>query len=194
MARFLQSVTEYLESSNGLDMPQGFTPTVFEDPSFDSATVAVLRTHFRKWATTTPLQEQGVRYFRVCLELEPDSITQTGFVRLFYGEWEPDVNEDSKESVDLDEELGPLEGCTQEDVGWMRVSYVRCRGLEGSLVFAFNHLNRIGGCMQTSLSEHQQARTGSGSGSRYVHETLTTTLTHRKTRDSPNTSLRPDGR
>jgi len=61
---------------------------------------------------------------------------------------------------------------------------------EGSLVFAFNHLNRIGGCMQTSLSEHQEARTGS----RYVHETLTTTLTHRKTRDSPNTRLRPDGR
>lgn len=46
--------------------------------------------------------------------------------------------------------------------------------------------------MQTSLSEHQQTRTGSGS--RYVHETLTTTLTHLKTRDSPNTRLRPDGR
>lgn len=62
---------------------------------------------------------------RVCLELGP------GFVRLFYGEWEPYVNEDSKESVDLDEELGPLEGCTQEDVGWMRVSYGEVHGIGG---------------------------------------------------------------
>ncbi|KAJ5680520.1 hypothetical protein N7536_011659 [Penicillium majusculum] len=124
-------------------MLEGFTPTVFEDPSFDSATIAVLRTHFRKWATTTPLQEQGVDTFgksellvdqevlESVLNSDPDSITQTGFVRLFYGEWEPEVNEDSKESVDLDEELGPLEGCTQEDVGWMRVSYGEVQGIGG---------------------------------------------------------------
>lgn len=65
------------------------------------------------------------------LNSDPDSITQTGFVRLFYGESEPEVNEDSKESVDLDEELVPLEGCTQEDVGWMRVSYGEVQGIGG---------------------------------------------------------------
>lgn len=146
MARFLQSVTEYLESSKGLDMLEGFTPTVFEDPSFDGATTAVLRTHFRKWATTAPLQEQGVDTFgksgryrsfvmvdqealESVLNSDPDAMTQTGFVRLVYGEWEPEVNEDGNESVDLDEELEPLEGCTQEDVGWMKVPYDEVQGI-----------------------------------------------------------------
>lgn len=140
MARFLQPVTEYLEDSKGLDMLEGFTPTVFEDHSFGKATTALLRTHFRKWATTAPLQEQGVdtfgrsgryRFFIMVdqealesvLNSDPDAITRTGFVRLVYGEWEPEVNEDGNESVDSDEEFEPLEGCTREDVGWMKVPY-----------------------------------------------------------------------
>jgi hypothetical protein len=47
MARFLQSVTEYLKSSKGLDMLEGFTPTVLKT-LFDGATTAILRTHFGK--------------------------------------------------------------------------------------------------------------------------------------------------
>jgi hypothetical protein len=48
MARFLQSVIDYLKSSNGLDMLEGFTLTAFKDPLFDSTTTAILRTYFRK--------------------------------------------------------------------------------------------------------------------------------------------------
>jgi hypothetical protein len=148
MARYLQSVTEYFEYSNGLDMLEGFTPTVFEDPSFDGTTTAVLRAHFRKWATTAPLQEQGVdtfgnvgryRFFIMVdqealesvLSSEPTAIIKTGFVRLVYGEWEPAVNEhdDEYESVYSDEELEPLEGCTLEDVGWMKVPYDEVEGI-----------------------------------------------------------------
>ncbi|KAJ5213033.1 hypothetical protein N7449_000202 [Penicillium cf. viridicatum] len=146
MARFLQSVTEYLEFRKGLDMLEGFTPTVYKDPLFDSTTTAVLRTRFRKWATTAPLQEQGVdtfgnsgryRFFIMVdqkalesvLNSDPDAMTQTGFVRLVYGEWEPEINEDSNESVDSDEELEPLEGCTLEDVGWMKVPYDEVQGI-----------------------------------------------------------------
>jgi hypothetical protein len=57
------------------------------------------------------------------LNSDPDAITRTGFVRLVYGEWEPEVNEDGNELVDSDEEFEPLEGCTREDVGWMKVPY-----------------------------------------------------------------------
>ncbi|KAJ5356206.1 hypothetical protein N7517_010815 [Penicillium concentricum] len=134
MARFLEPVTERLESDSGLDMLEGFTPTIFEDPSFDGMTTAILRAHFKKWATTAPLQEQGVdtcgesgrHLFFVMVDQEalesvlnsdPDDIGNTGFVRLVDGEWEPDVDEDSNESVDLDEELESLEGCMQDDVG-----------------------------------------------------------------------------
>jgi hypothetical protein len=134
MARFLQPVTEYLKDSKGLDMLEGFTPTVFEDHLFDKATTALLHTYFRKWATTAPLQEQGVdtfgrsgryRFFIMVdqealesvLNSDLDAITRTGFVRLVYREWEPEVNEDSNELVDSDEEFEPLEGCTREDVG-----------------------------------------------------------------------------
>jgi hypothetical protein len=51
------------------------------------------------------------------LNSDLDAITRTGFVRLVYREWEPEVNEDSNELVDSDEEFEPLEGCTREDVG-----------------------------------------------------------------------------
>ncbi|KAF3401622.1 hypothetical protein F1880_009975 [Penicillium rolfsii] len=140
MARFLQPVTEFLEYSKGLDMLEGCTATVFEDPSFDEATTALLRTHFRKWATAAPLQEQGVDTFgrsgryrfsimvdqealESVLKCDPDAIRRTGFVRLVYGEWEPEVNEDGNESVDSGEEFELLEECTQKDVGWMKVPY-----------------------------------------------------------------------
>lgn len=106
----LQPVTEYLKSSKSLDMLEWFTPAVFEDSSFDGATTAVLGTHFKKWHTTAPLQEQAFDSFRnsgryrffvmvdqealeSVLNSDPDAMTQTGFIRPVYGEWEPEVNE-----------------------------------------------------------------------------------------------------
>ncbi|KAJ5496762.1 hypothetical protein N7463_008749 [Penicillium fimorum] len=53
------------------------------------------------------------------LNSDPDAIGETGFVRLVYGEWETEVDEDGNESVDLEEELGSLGGYIQEDVGGM---------------------------------------------------------------------------
>jgi hypothetical protein len=99
---------------------------------------------------TAPLQEQGVdtcgksksglyRFFVIVdqealesvLNSDSDAMMQTGFARLVYGDWEPEVNEDGNDLVGLDEELEPepLEGCTQEDVGWMKVPYAELQGI-----------------------------------------------------------------
>jgi hypothetical protein len=136
MDLFLYTVTDYFEFHKGLDMLEGFCPIVFEDPSFDGATTALLRTHFRKWVKTAKRREQGIdtlytsgRYiFFVMVDQEalefvlnsnPKAVITTGFVRLIYGDWEPEVNKDGNE----DKELEPIEGCTQEDVGWMNIPY-----------------------------------------------------------------------
>lgn len=135
MDMLLYTVTDYFEFHKGLDMLESFCPTVFEDPSFDGATTAHLRTHFRKWVETAKRQEQGIdtlytsgRYiFFVMVDQEalesvlnsdPEAMITTGFVRLVYGDWEPEANEDGE-----NEDLEPIEGCTQEDVGWMKIPY-----------------------------------------------------------------------
>jgi hypothetical protein len=48
MDMFLYTITDYFEFHKGLDMLESFYPTVFKDPSFNSATTALLRTYFRK--------------------------------------------------------------------------------------------------------------------------------------------------
>jgi hypothetical protein len=51
---------------------------------------------------------------------------------LVYIEWEPEVNEDGDESANSDEELEPLEQCTLEDVGWMKVPYDEMQGIRAT--------------------------------------------------------------
>jgi hypothetical protein len=60
MARFLSAVPDFLKYYSGLDLLDTFAPTVFEDPSFEGATVVTLREHFNKWAKTARKEEQGV--------------------------------------------------------------------------------------------------------------------------------------
>jgi hypothetical protein len=48
MDMFLYTITDCFEFHKGLDMLESFYPTVFKDPSFNSATTALLRTYFRK--------------------------------------------------------------------------------------------------------------------------------------------------
>lgn len=52
MTLFLDRVARRLKFYSGLDLLDDFAPTVFEDPSFEGATTAVLRDHFNQWATT----------------------------------------------------------------------------------------------------------------------------------------------
>jgi hypothetical protein len=142
IARFVNAVPDDLEFYNGLDLLDTFTPTVLEDPSFEGATVATLREHFNQWAKTSLREEQGVaedyyactgRYrFFIMVDQEamesvlsaPEDDDETGFVRLVYAEWELEVpDEEDIANGDVDEPEEPLEGCTQHDVGWMRLCW-----------------------------------------------------------------------
>ncbi|KAE8158925.1 hypothetical protein BDV40DRAFT_291411 [Aspergillus tamarii] len=149
MTRFLYHVIHNLEHYRGRDLLDNFAPTVFEDRSFDGATTAFIRKHFQKWATTAPQVEQPVGYsnfpesgrykFFIMVDQEalesvldipdPERWNSNGFVRLVNGFWEPEVLDEDKLTVfgvssqlELEQE-DPLEGCTQEDIGWMKVRY-----------------------------------------------------------------------
>jgi hypothetical protein len=144
MARFLNEVTNHLESYNGLDLLDTYMPTVLEHPSFEGATAATLREHFNQWAKTSLKEEQDVpenyraangryRFFiavdqeamESVLNVPEDSdMDETGFVRMIYGEWEPEVldEEDIANGHETEAEE-PIEGCTLHNVGWMKMSW-----------------------------------------------------------------------
>ncbi|KAJ5121564.1 uncharacterized protein N7515_009525 [Penicillium bovifimosum] len=142
MARFVSAVPEYLESYNGLDLLDTFTPTVLEDPSFEGASVATLRVHFSQWAQTSLKEEQGVaedhqactgRYrFFIMVDQEamdsvlsaPEDEDEAAFVRVVYAEWKPEMpDEEDIAHGDGSELEEPIEGCTQNDVGWMKMCW-----------------------------------------------------------------------
>jgi hypothetical protein len=148
MARFLSSVWESLEYYSGLDLLDTFTPTVFEDPSFEGATVATLREHFHQWKKTALKEEQGVgenyipesgRYrFFITVDQEamesvlsaPEDDYESGFIRIVNAEWkwtlvppEEDSMIEVGDEIDDPEEFEPLEGCTEYDVGWMNMRW-----------------------------------------------------------------------
>lgn len=150
MTRFLSAVPEFLQYYSGLDLLDTFAPTVFEDPSFEGATVVALREHFNKWAKTARKEEQGVsenyrarigRYrFFITVDQEalesvlhaPEDIDEeVAFVRMVHAEWEPQkYDEEDIANGDVDPPEEPLEGCTEHDVGWMKM-YWRITELPG---------------------------------------------------------------
>ncbi|KAJ5913703.1 hypothetical protein N7504_002586 [Penicillium tannophilum] len=142
MARFLSAVSEYLDFYSGLDLLDTFAPTVFEDPSFEGATVVTLREHFHKWAKTARKEEQGVsedyyartgRYrFFITVDQEAlesvlnaaEDYDKEAFVRMVHAEWKPqEYDEEDIASGDVDPPEKPLEGCTEHDVGWMKMCW-----------------------------------------------------------------------
>lgn len=157
MARFLSAVPEFLQYYSGLDLLDTFAPTVFEDPSFEGATVVTLREHFNKWAKTARKEEQGVsedyrartgryRFFitvdqealESVLNAPEDFDEKVAFIRMVYAEWEPqEYDEEDIANGDVDPPEEPLEGCTEHDVGWMKM-YWRITELPG-----FGHLRDI---------------------------------------------------
>ncbi|KAL7651895.1 hypothetical protein ACMYSQ_009226 [Aspergillus niger] len=145
MTRFHKRVEEYLQYYNGLDLLARFTPTVLKDRPLESATVASLRNKFNEWAVTAVKEEQEIdpshlwrlkngryRFFIMVDQEALDSIMSTpdddihgGFVRLVNAEWKTEELDEEE----LAERGGPapeeelLEGCTEEDVGWMKVCW-----------------------------------------------------------------------
>ena len=135
MERLRDQIRRTLESCNGLDMMDSLSITVFEDRSIlDGASTSVVREHFKQWAATAPQQEQGTgpalsQRYRYCVQMDAVALESIihdapqldtfgdGFVNLIWKDWEPsrpDHREEVEESI---------EGCTQHEVGWMRVAY-----------------------------------------------------------------------
>lgn len=56
-----------LKGYNGLDLLNQFSPTVFDDPSFEGATAATLRAHFNQWAVTASEYEKSQQIKGPCV-------------------------------------------------------------------------------------------------------------------------------
>jgi len=136
--RLRYRIEQTLKFYNGMDMMDSLSFTVIEDLSIlDGASTSTVREHFKQWAATAPQQEQGTgpalsQRYRYCLMVdntalisvihdasaptEPES-TSKGVINLIWKDWKPS-------SSDLREEVEePIEGCRQQDVGWMIVAY-----------------------------------------------------------------------
>jgi hypothetical protein len=131
-----------LSLDEGVDMMDSLGFTVLEDPEFDKASVSTIRQHFREWSTTAPQHEQGTgpgsspRY-QFCTMVDKESLDSVVhkappperpdyerqyFVNLIDKSWEPYDPMDEEGEL-LEDEQEPLEGCTLEQVGWMKVRF-----------------------------------------------------------------------
>jgi hypothetical protein len=138
MERLRYQTRHRLELCSGVDMMDRLSITVFEDQSLlDGASTSIVREHFKQWAATAPQQEQGTgpalsQRYRYCVQVDAVALqsvihdaptppqldtTSDGFVNLIWKDWEP-YRPDRREAVEE-----PIEDCTLNDVGWMRVAY-----------------------------------------------------------------------
>ena len=138
MGHLRDKIRYTLELCNGLDMMDSLSITVFEDRSIlDGASTSVVREHFKQWAATAPQQEQGTgptlsQRYKFCVQVDAVALESVihdapsppqhytisdGFVNLIWKDWEP-YTPDPREGVEE-----PIEGFTQQQVGWMRVAY-----------------------------------------------------------------------
>lgn len=142
MRRLLADTTESLENMAGPDLLDNLALTVFDDPQkFDSASTAVIRDHFKRWASTAEQEEQGTELdpnrvriqesqrYRYCIQItqemlesvfadERESMAVVRIIRLDWEEYSP-----YEDGFRFDDEGEPIEGCTLDDVGWINVPF-----------------------------------------------------------------------
>lgn len=136
---------------NGRDILDKFTLIVFEDQSlFDGVSTDTVRRHFQKWASTVYRIEQqpeegteNTNYntiagigrsprYRFALQVDSESLhsvvydavappeldtTKKGWVKLIDKSWYLGRSEGRYSPLE------PIEGVTEQDVGWMKVDY-----------------------------------------------------------------------
>ncbi|KAI7231022.1 hypothetical protein KC330_g6631 [Hortaea werneckii] len=104
--------------------------TIFDDREiFDNATTDFLREHFNQWeecqlATVGREALNSILYAPGNLDADPGS-TATGWVHFIDTLWKAqmnDVDSDTEEFDMPDLDFEPIEGCREEDVGWMKVA------------------------------------------------------------------------
>jgi hypothetical protein len=146
---------------NGRDILEKFALTVLEDRlAFDRASIDTIRRHFQEWSSTAYVTEQqqdkegseadtDVRIgrsprYRFAVQVDSEALhsvvhdapappeidtTKNGWVKLIDKSWYLGRGEGRNTLLE------PIEGMTQEDVGWMKVlyrdvmteCYVKCR-------------------------------------------------------------------
>ncbi|RAO70265.1 uncharacterized protein BHQ10_006277 [Talaromyces amestolkiae] len=153
MRRFLYHVNHTLEYADGLDLLDYFKPTVMDDKTrFDGVSPAIVRDYFNQWAHSACETEQGIPFnrasqgmsarYRLCimvdeeallsvLSIPPEEVEDGAFVILIEGRWKPRfLTEEELEgcgSPPPENNFEPVEGCTLEEVGWMKVDYKRAQ-------------------------------------------------------------------
>ncbi|GIK05791.1 hypothetical protein Aspvir_009904 [Aspergillus viridinutans] len=152
MRRLLANTKDTLESWGDLDLLDNLALTVIEDSrSLDGATTAVIRQHFRQWVATavqeapdatSPRLQLSQRY-NFCLQITQDVLDSVltdeeegGFVRLIRRDWKE--YDPFYEGERLEDEEEAIEGCTLEDVGWMKVPF------DGVMVVPWYYLRGAG--------------------------------------------------
>ncbi|KAJ5177080.1 uncharacterized protein N7482_002957 [Penicillium canariense] len=142
MRRLLANTTKLLELGAGPNLLDNLALTVFDDPSkFNNATTAVVRDHFKQWAATMEQEEQGPisdpnhiritgsQRYRYCIQVTQEALgsaladdrEKMGFVYIIQADWKKYSPYENGERFKEEEEA--IEGCTLEDVGWMKVPF-----------------------------------------------------------------------
>lgn len=151
LRRLPANTKDTLESSGSLDLLDNLALPVIEDSgSLDGATTAVIRQHFQQWVATAVQEEPGTTWpglqwsqrYMYCLQITQDVLDSVltdkeegRFVQLIRRGWEEYNRNDQGERV---EDEHAIEGCTLEDVGWMKVPF------DGVMVVPWYYLRGAG--------------------------------------------------
>jgi hypothetical protein len=147
MKRLRYRIRQTLEFYNGLDLMDSLGLTVIEDrETLDDVEASVVREHFKTWVETAPQREQGTAQAHIqsgfqtwesqrylfCIQVDAEVLESVvhwaeappaidarseGFVKIVSRYWVP------YGARDRDPPQEPIEGCTEDDVGWMMVDY-----------------------------------------------------------------------
>jgi hypothetical protein len=120
--------------------------TLVEDPSLHGASKDQVRARHKQWATQAFTTEQpraheyqtfGDPRYRYFIQVDEEALQSvvsapgidpsgTSFVNFVDSQWkslsEEFPDEEDEDDEDEDEAFDPIEGCTEEDVGWMKIA------------------------------------------------------------------------
>jgi hypothetical protein len=135
---------ENIAQSDAPEIAERLEWTWVEDASaLDGASTTALRERFRAWTADEVARQPGdyqpnvIPRFRYFIKIDQEVLdslaeyisnekywTGDAFVKFIDGSWEPLAESQQEEEEDdgwEKEVLEPIEGCTEEDVGWMRI-------------------------------------------------------------------------
>ncbi|KAJ5766906.1 uncharacterized protein N7511_004522 [Penicillium nucicola] len=135
ICRLLTNTYETLEEMEAPEILENFALTVIEDSgSLDGATTTTVRRHFQQWVENAVPDEHGTSRIlkshrnQYCLQITQDVLDSVltpkkngGVVRLIREVWKEYDPYDGGER--LEDEFEEIEGCTLEDVGWIKVPF-----------------------------------------------------------------------